>query len=368
MKKLLSLLLSILLLTGAALPWAQAAGGTDGDLDRVTRSVKSALDLDTDGYTDFRGNYEVGELAPLWNLYWSGDAGSLSVSALTDGTITDYYVTNSEPSSGPDQGVPGFPKGDADQASAAANAFLKRALGAGESVELKEPSGMDSLDSTTYRFSGTILLNGLPSPLTCSVTVRAADNVVTRFRRDVPETAFLGTIPSADASVTRAAAEQALRSEQSLRLEYILPDEDSTTAVLCYLPDSVHTFYVDAKTGKLVDLTALEQDMYKSGAGAAAGDTAAETEAAENGLSQAEQEGIRQLEGVQSSEALDKALRAVPEYGLSRYALASARYSVGQTAEDGEAPVTCVLPGPHLHRGRPDRPGPDPLFLHALGQ
>lgn len=343
MKKLLSLLLSILLLTGAALPWAQAAGGTDGDLDRVTRSVKSALDLDTDGYTDFRGNYEEGELAPLWNLYWSGDAGSLSVSALTDGTITDYYVTNSEPSSGPDQGVPGFPKGDADQASAAANAFLKRVLGAGESVELEEPSGMDSLDSTTYRFSGTILLNGLPSPLTCSVTVRAADNVVTRFRRDVPETAFLGTIPSADASVTRAAAEQALRSEQSLRLEYILPDEDSTTAVLCYLPDSVHTFYVDAETGKLVDLTALEQDMYKSGAGAAAGDTAAETEAAENGLSQAEQEGIRQLEGIQSSEALDKALRAVPEYGLSRYALASARYSVGQTAEDGEAPVTCVL-------------------------
>ena len=157
MKKLLSLLLSILLLTGAALPWAQAAGGTDGDLDRVTRSVKSALDLDTDGYTDFRGNYEEGELAPLWNLYWSGDAGSLSVSALTDGTITDYYVTNSEPSSGPDQGVPGFPKGDADQASAAANAFLKRVLGAGESVELEEPSGMDSLDSTTSRFSGTIL-------------------------------------------------------------------------------------------------------------------------------------------------------------------------------------------------------------------
>ena len=60
-------------------------------------------------------------------------------------------------------------------------------------------------------------------------------------------------------------------------------------------------------------------------------------------LSEAEQAGIQQLEGVQSSQALDKALRAVPEYGLSKYALASARFSVGEAGEDGAAPVTCVL-------------------------
>ncbi len=89
------------------------------------------------------------------------------------------------------------------------------------------------------------------------------DDTVIRFRRDVPENTFLGAIPPADTSVTRTAAGQALREVQSLRLEYILPDEDSSAAVLCYLPDSVHTFYVDAQTGKLVDLTALEEDMYK---------------------------------------------------------------------------------------------------------
>lgn len=42
-------------------------------------------------------------------------------------------------------------------------------------MELEEPSGLDSLNSDSYRFSGTILLNGLPSPLSYSMTVRRAE-------------------------------------------------------------------------------------------------------------------------------------------------------------------------------------------------
>ena len=85
--------------------------------------------------------------------------------------------------------------------------------------------------------------------------------------------------------------------------------------------------------------------MYKFGMGGATADTAAEsgTTSGDNGLSEAEQAGIQQLEGVLSSTELDKNLRAVPEYGLDGYTLASARFSVGETAEDGTAPVTCVL-------------------------
>lgn len=348
MKKLFSLLLVLLLALSAAIPAAAAESGSQAELEQVTRSVKETLDLDTESYTDFRGNYTAGELAPVWNLYWSGDAGSLSVSALDDGTVVSYTLNLTEAVSSSGTGLPAFPQGDPEQARTSAETFLKRVLGAGESAALEESSGLDRLNSTTYRFSGTVLLNGLPSPLTCSVTVRASDNLVTRFRRDVPESTFLGSIPSASASAAKSAAAQALRTTQSLRLEYILPDADSTAAVLCYLPNSGHTFYVDAKTGKLVDLTALEELMYRSAMGGAVSNTTeAESGTAsdtEKNLSQAEQTGIQQLEGVRSEEELDKALRAVGEYGLSSYALTSVRFSVGEAEETGgEAPVTCVL-------------------------
>ena len=344
MKKLISLLLTLLLSLSAALPVSAAEGGSEAELEQVTRSVKAALDLDTADYTDFRGDYEEGELTPLWYLYWSGDAGSLSVSALADGTVISYTLNPAETVSRPSSGLPAFPQGDPEMARSAAETFVKRLLGAGESLALEEPAGLDSLDSTTYRFSGTILLNGLPSPLTCSVTVRAEDNLVTRFRRDVPENTFLGSVPSASPRTTQAAAAQALRSTQSLRLEYILPD-DSTEAVLCYLPDDVHDFYVDAATGKLVDLTELQQLMYGLGMGGAANDTTAGSSESESdkGLSEAEQAGIQKLEGVRSREELDKSLRAVSQYGLDAYTLSSARFSVGEAEDGGQTPVTCVL-------------------------
>lgn len=350
MKKLLSLLLSVLLFTGAALPAAAAEeADADAKLAEITQSVKDTLSLDTDGYSYFEGNYSDQELASLWDLYWDGESGSLSVTALEDGTITSYYLYDNEVDSASPQGLPTFPQGDPDAAMAAAQAFLDKVLVQGtESVVLEDPGEPTSLNSTTFRFSGTILLNGLPSPLSYSLTVRASDNQVTRFWRDAPETTFLGEIPGADAKATPAEAAAALKSTLSLRLEYILPDGDSTPqAVLCYLPNSGHEFYVDAQSGQLVDLTALEEEMYRfagmggtAGDSGAASDTAAETE---ESLSEAEQAGIAQMEGVLSSQTLDSALRAVTEYGLAGYELVSARFSVGTAEGDEAAPVTCAL-------------------------
>lgn len=346
MKKMLSLFLGALLLVSAALPAATAADTADAKLAQITQTVKTTLGLDTEGYSYFQGDYEEQELAPVWNLYWSGDAGSLSVTALEDGTVVSYTLSSAEAGSGSQQGMPAFPQGDGEKARDAAQAFLDRVLSRGlETVSLEEPSGLDRLDSTTYRFNGTILLNGLPSPLSYSLTVRASDNQVIRFWRDVPETTFLGNIPAASAAATQADAAKALKGTLSLRLEYVLPDSDSTQAVLYYLPNPGHEFYVDAQTGRLVDLTALEEEMFQSPAlgGAAADNGTTEDTAAESGLSDAEQAGIAQMEGVLSSQKLDSALRAVAEYGLSGYELVSARFSVGQAEEGDEAPVTCAL-------------------------
>ena len=349
MKKLLSLLLSVLLLTGAALPAAAAEEDADVKLTAITQSVKSALALDTEDYSYFQGDYDQQELTALWDLYWDGQTGSLSVSALDDGTIISYYRYDNMDESGSQEGLPTFPQGDPAKAKAAAQSFLDRVLTPGvESVVLEDPSEPTSLSSTTFRFNGTILLNGLPSPLTYSLTVRASDNQVTRFWRDAPGTMFLGDIPGADAKTAQADAAAALKSTLSLRLEYILPDSDSTQAVLCYLPNSGHEFYVDAQSGKLVDLTALEEEMYRfAGMGGAAGDSGAASDTAaaetEESLSEAEQAGIAQMEGVLSSQALDSALRAVTEYGLASYELVSARFSVGTAEGDEAAPVTCAL-------------------------
>lgn len=348
MKKLLSLFLGSILLISAALPPALAEDTADAKLTQITQTVKKTLDLETEDYAHFQGDYEEQELAPVWNLYWDGDAGSLSVTALEDGTITNYYLNTAESSDSSQQGMPTFPQGDPQQAKSAAQAFLDKVLTTGESVELEDPADLTSLSSTTFRFSGTILLNGLPSPLSYSLTVRAADSQVIRFWRDVPETTFLGDIPGAEASESQADAAAALKSTLSLRLEYILPDDDSTQAVLCYLPDPVHEFYVDARTGELVDLTALEEEMFRSmGMGGAGSDSStsqdAATEESTNGLSDAEQEGIAQMEGVLSSQKLDSTLRSVSEYGLTGYELTYARFSVGEAEGDEAAPVTCVL-------------------------
>lgn len=163
MKKLLSLMLALAVALGLALPAAAAEESADAALARVTQAVKDTLALDTTGYDQFQGDrYEDG-LTGVWSLRWDGAEGSLSVDALDDGTVTGYYL--GENYTAPSNGFPTFPQGDADAAAQAARAFLDRVLAEGESVELEEPQGMDSLGGDSFRFSGQLLLNGLPSPL-----------------------------------------------------------------------------------------------------------------------------------------------------------------------------------------------------------
>lgn len=339
MKRLVSLLLCAALLAGLTVT-AGAESGADDRLSQVTEAVKKTLDLDTEGYDDFQGDSYEDSLTRMWSLQWSGAGGSLTVEALEDGTIVSFRLDDETKSSG---GFPAFPSGDTKKATQAAQTFLNRVLDkATESVKLGEPEGEDRLGSTELSFSGQILLNGLPSALTYSMSVRSSDNQVTWFRRDVPETTFLGTIPAAQASVTRDKAAEMLGDKLGLRLEYVLPEADSTQAVLRYLPQSVHTFYVDARTGELLDLTELEEKLWKGSGGAESPSEDSSAEG-ENGLSQAEQEGIQKLEGVLPSDKLEALVRAEKAYGLDRYTLASAAYVLEKGTDGEEDQVLCTL-------------------------
>lgn len=350
MKKLLALLLSAALLCGTALPALADSETADARLTQVTQAVKSALDLDTTAYTDFHGDSTEDALAPVWYLTWTGDAGSLSIEALEDGTVIYYslseYIETPEPLTG--SALPAFPAVDNDAATAAAQSFLDKVLDKGvESAELELTRSPD-LNGGDYRFSADILLNGLPSPLSLSLTVRAEDLEVIRFSRDVLANSCLGDIPSAVPAASEAEAAALLRATLDLRLEYVLSDDDPTRAVLRYLPEYGHDFYVDAATGELIDLTELEDGMLKSGAasGGAANDTAESAPSAspeEGALTAAEQAGIQKLEGVQSKETLDAGLRSVTEYGLTDYELVGASYTLLEGGEDTEDRVTCAL-------------------------
>ena len=338
MKRLVSLLLCAVLLAGLTVT-AGAESSADDRLSQVTQAVKKTLNLDTEAYDDFQGDSYEDSLARMWSLRWSGSGGSLTVEALEDGTIVSLRLDDETSSSG---GFPAFPSGDTKKATQAAQAFLDRVLDkATESVKLGEPEGEDRLGSTELSFSGQILLNGLPSALTYSMTVRSSDNQVTWFRRDVPETVFLGAIPAAQASVTQAKAAEMLGDKLGLRLEYVLPEADSTQAVLRYLPQSVHTFYVDARTGELLDLTELEENLWKGSGGAEA--PSEDSAEGESGLSQAEQEGIKKLEGVLPSDKLETLICEEKAYGLDRYTLASAAYVLEKGTDGEEDRVLCTL-------------------------
>lgn len=329
-KRILSAALASALAFTMAVPGYAAETGDSADrLAAVTRKVKDVLALDTEEYKEFSGQLTEGELAPTWRLSWSGDDGSLEVTASESGRILSYYFYSSDEDR--NSAPLSLPKSDPAKAKAAAAAFLKRVLAPGETVDLDAASGNgDALRQTRYYFRGTVLLNGCSSPLRFSLSVRALDNAVVQFHRDSLETGYIGAVPAASFHTKQSAAESLLRETLSLRLEYVL-EEGGDTAVLRYLPNSMDSFYVDDASGKLVNLTELYEELgrdYKSESGAAEDAEAGPMADAggSNGLTQAEKLGAEKLKGTLDKETLDGKARAVPQLGLDSYALASAAY------------------------------------------
>lgn len=340
-RKLLTFVLTLSMLTGIAAP-AVLAEGADQRLSAVTAKVKTALGLDTTAYPEFYGELDESVLAPTWNLEWSGPDGSISASAAEDGKVLRYYnsADQEEIYTGRSD-APSFPSGNQDSARIAAETFVKKLLSSDETVSFQD-RGRGQLGTTAYRFNGEILVNGLSAGLTCNVSVRCKDNKVISFDRDSLEGNVMGGIPSASAKVGKDAAGQSLRSSLKLRLEYELEDRDGKRAVLRYLPESTDEYYVDAESGKLVNLTEIYRDVDEDGG--AVFDTAAQAPAAEaegagvsksGGLTSAEQAGAAKLEGVLERDELDKKAREIKALGLDAYQLSTANYTVSRE-EDGK--------------------------------
>ena len=127
MKRTAALILAAALAASLVLPAAAADESTqDARLAQVTKAVKDTLDLDTSEYSSFYGECYDQTLVSQWSLYWEGSAGTLSIDALEDGTITGYSLSQEETGSA---GLPSYPSGDPAQAKETAQAFLDKEIG-----------------------------------------------------------------------------------------------------------------------------------------------------------------------------------------------------------------------------------------------
>lgn len=310
---------------------------TDQRLAEVASKVKATLGI-SDEYEEFTGNLWENELAPKWNLEWTKESETLSVEAFENGQIASYSIYENDASYSTRAFPPSFPTIARTQAQNLAQKFLNKVLDNSETVRFSERS-TGRLNTETQRFSGTILINGLESPLTFSISVRAKDGKVVRFYRDCLEDSYIGGVPSPTPDAGSSEAGKLLKETLSLRTEYVL---DDGKAVLRFLPDDIDSFYVDAQSGKLVNLTELYSKIDNGEGGgdknSASFDVAAPAEAAADagagGLTQVELDGVSKLEGVLSRENLDQKVRSISQLGLDKYTLATANYSLDKETDE----------------------------------
>ena len=338
MKKLLSLALTAALLCSLGAP-AAAAEAADTRLSTLTEKVKTTLGLDTSAYEKFQGDLEENLITPVWRLQWSSDGRELNVTSTEDGRILSYYRyhpgVEGDSISRPGPVGPtsiSLPKLSRAQAQKTAETFLGRVLSPGVESALIEDQERSGLAVTEHSFYGQVLEHGLTSPFRFYISVSVEDNAVTAFSLQGEPQNYLGGIPSPVSGADQAKAGEALKSTQELYLEYVLVG-DSKTAVLRYLPKYGHEFYVDAKTGALVDLTELGNSMWNRTNAQEAAEAPSATADKEAGLTPAELEGVSKLEGVLSTDTLDAAARKLSALGLGKYTLAQASFQRRTEAE-----------------------------------
>lgn len=329
---------------------APAAPGADARLTKVTQKVKDTLSI-PDSYKSFSGEPQENYLGTRWELRWSGDNGNLYVTATDEGKVLSMSRDTVSASSG-DRYDPRFPSLTRAQAQQKAQAFLDKVLTAGETARFSNGDDAPSLSRESISLRGTVYLNGLPSPLSFSIRVLTADGSISSFHRDDVSN-YVGALPEAKSAIAQEDAAALLKGVLALRLEYV-SGSDGKKAVLRYLPEDRHEYYVDAATGKLVDLTELQQTLYETAASGGADNgammdaaapmpSAAPEEAADRKqLTEEELAGIAKLEDLLSSDELEQKARVWKELALDGFERASAGFTVDKENDKVTASLTFV--------------------------
>lgn len=338
MKRTARALLAAVLAVALALP-AAAADPTDQRMTQVTQAVKEQLNIG-DSYIKFYGDLTENEFNTYWTLNWEKEGETLRVEAGEDGTIYSYDLRREEGYAYPtdSDSTTAFPTLSRAEALPYAQAFADQVLHAPESVKLTAQEESGQVGARTYGFQAQLLLYGLSSPIGVWVEVDTRDGTVVGYQRDDLYQTYLNEpIDPAPYGDMADKASSLLKGTLKLKLEYVPDESDPGRAVLRYVPVYGDDYYVDAATGKLVNLTQLYQELEK-GEGDNGATGGAESGDGSNSLTDVEQEGIAQMAGVWSKEDLDKKARTFAPLKLDGWTLYSCSYQLNR--ESGEVKAT----------------------------
>lgn len=342
MKKLIALVLALCLCMGVAAPALAATASMDMEaaLAVVTARVKETLRVDDD-YTEFYGDF-YDDLVPAWSLNWSDEDRSLSVTCGADGKITDVYAYTYTDTNDRFYGFdPAFPALSAQDARTQAEDWLSRFMGEGETARIDSQSSTLGADGN-YRYHGTVLLNGLDSPITFSI--RIDKNGLRSYSRSDGYNPYVGEIPAAEAQSGQLTAAIQLGGAVDMELYYIT-DETTGEARLQYVPVGPYTV-VDALSGEVVDMDALYASFEENGYGMMT-EAAAEAPMAADGayyntagLSDVELSSISNYGDVLSQEEIDALLRITKALGITEdFSIVRCSYAM----DSGTGDVTASL-------------------------
>lgn len=319
-----------------ALGEAEAAAGMDAALTELVLQVKKTLDID-DGYTSFTNDYYDG-VTPYWSLSWSDDARRLNVDVREDGTLANVNYWDDSGDTDRFYGFdPAFPALTRAEAEEQADAWLARLFTEPESGRVDSVSTVLGTKGN-YRFSGTVLMNGLPSPVTFSLCIDGTG--LSSFFRSDSYGGYVGELPKAEAAVDEKTGGQGLARAVEMELYYV-PDGEGG-ADLRYVPVGPYTV-VDAQSGEAVDMDALYDSLGGDGWSSvyAKDAAAAETmvDGSDMGLTEVERTSIENYGEVMDQDEIDASLRGLSALGLDPFQAQRCSYSMdGETGD-----VTAVL-------------------------
>ena len=317
--------------------------GMDDALAALTAQVKAALAIG-DEYTEFYSNYYDG-VDPSWELNWSGEDAQINVTVRPDGTVTSCYLWLT--SSGADRFYgfdPAFPPLTRAEAEKQAQAQMERLFTKPESGRIDGVRTVLGTDGS-YRFSGTVLENGLESPV--SFTMVIGGDGLNSFYRSDDGGAYVGPLPAPEAAADEDAAAEALAGAVELELRWVSGGEGE--ARLMYMPVGPRTV-ADAATGEAVDMDALYASFEDRVNYSKAFDGVEATEEAmapDTGaaLTEVELSSIANYGDVLDQQAIDEALRTIDALGLEGFSLQRCSYAMdGEKEGDVTASVRYTAP------------------------
>ena len=340
-KQITCLLVCFVLLFSYVLPIFAESEKLDLELTKIALMVKNTLDI-PDDFSHFSSSVDDYSISKLWTLNWSNSDASVNVTADSKGKIYSYYASSNNYTYRDNRYFePVFTKDKLIASRKIATTFLDKVLDENESIVFDDSQDISKYSTNLpnyFYLTGIIQINGLNSPFKFSISVNTNTLSVTSFHRDRFDNSYVNYVPSNNPNVTKEDAKPYLSTTYNFKLEYALENDKSNVAKLYYFPSVKGNYFVDAKTGKLVDKNSLYPNNSNNDANLLADDINITNEASKatftRGLTEVELKNISKLHDVLDKNQIDSLIKAKLELGISDYNLSTSYYSTNPDSDE----------------------------------